>query len=117
MFLQMNFKHLVNSYFITKIQFSCSDTRKYLGMPSLIGRHKKVVFNFLKTRVWQGIQSWHGRSISKGGREGDLIKAIAQAIPIYCMNAFLLPVSIANEIHHMINSFWWGVRRRMANVI
>ena len=28
------------------------DTEKYLGMPSLIGRSKKDVLNFLKTRVW-----------------------------------------------------------------
>ena len=28
------------------------DIGKYLGMPSLIGRSKKAVFDLLKTRVW-----------------------------------------------------------------
>ena len=43
------------------------------------------------------IQSWHGKPISKGGHE-ILVKAVAQAIPIYYMNAFLLPVSLVDKI-------------------
>ena len=73
------------------------DIGKYLGMTSLISCSKKTVFNFLKTRVWHKIQSLHVRPISKGVKE-ILIKVVAQAIPIYCMNAFLIHVSIANEI-------------------
>lgn len=37
-----------------------------------------------------------------------LIKFVAQSIPLYCMNAFLMPKTLANEIEKMINSFWWG---------
>lgn len=29
---------------------------KYLGLPSLIGRSKKSVFNFVKERIWSRVQ-------------------------------------------------------------
>ncbi|XP_075504628.1 uncharacterized protein LOC142542068 [Primulina tabacum] len=86
------------------------DTGKYLGLPSLIGRRKKMVFSYIKERIWSRIQSWKNKPLSKAGRE-ILIKAVAQAIPSYCMSVFLLPVSIAKEIQRMLNSFWWGSKK------
>ncbi|XP_074351535.1 uncharacterized protein LOC141690652 [Apium graveolens] len=55
---------------------------KYLGLPSLIGRSKKSVFNFLKDRVWKRIQRRGNKLLSKGGKT-ILIKNVAQAIPSY----------------------------------
>lgn len=78
---------------------------KFLGMPSVIGRNKKSTFNYLKDRMWQKINSWSGRSLSKGGRE-VLIKAALQAIPAYCMSIYLIPPSLCDEIEEMRNSFW-----------
>lgn len=66
-------------------------------MPSLVGRNKKQVFNFLKDHLSQRLQIWHGLPISKGGKE-ILIKAVAQAILINCMSVFLFLVSLADEI-------------------
>lgn len=40
----------------------------YLGLPSLIGRSKKRVFNFLKERLLQRIQSWCSKLLSKAGK-------------------------------------------------
>lgn len=37
-----------------------------------------------------------------------LIKAATQAIPSYCMRTFLIPSTLLNEIHIMLNKFWWG---------
>ena len=34
------------------------NTRRYLGLPSLIGRKKKMVFNHLKERVWKRVHGW-----------------------------------------------------------
>ncbi|XVF87253.1 hypothetical protein PTKIN_Ptkin18bG0104000 [Pterospermum kingtungense] len=78
-------------------------------MPSLVGKNRSHVFNFLKDRMWKRLQSWCTKPISKGGRE-ILVKAVAQAILIYCMNVFLIPVSLAEEIQRMINFFWWGTK-------
>ena len=32
------------------------DTRKYLGLPSLIGKRKKHIFSCLKDQIWRKIQ-------------------------------------------------------------
>lgn len=83
------------------------DTGRYLGLPSLIGRSKRSIFSFIRNRLWQRIQSWKGKNLTKAGKE-ILIKSVAQAIPSYCMSAFLLPVSLLDELQKMLNSFWWG---------
>ena len=30
--------------------------KKYLGLPSLVGRNKKAIFNYIKERIWRKIQ-------------------------------------------------------------
>lgn len=62
--------------------------RKYMGIPSLIGRKRRAVFGYLKDRVWKKINSRSSKSLSKAGRE-VLVKSVIQAIPAYCMSVFL----------------------------
>lgn len=85
-------------------------TGKYLGLPSMIGRSKKSIFNYIKERIWRKISSWSSKMLSQAGRE-ILIKSVAQAIPAYCMSVFLLPASIEEEIQRMLNFFWWGTNK------
>ncbi|CAN1744284.1 Putative ribonuclease H protein At1g65750 [Linum perenne] len=85
------------------------DRGKYLGLPSVVGRNKKATFQYVKDRVWERIQKWKGRWLSKGGKE-VLVKAVLQAIPTYCMNVFVLPVTMIAELERMLNSFWWGTK-------
>lgn len=80
---------------------------KYLGLPAVVGRSKKEVFNFLKDRVWDRIRGWHERDFSMAGRE-VLIKAVLQAVPTYVMSCFLLPLSLVQEIEQMVRQYWWG---------
>ena len=82
-------------------------TGKYLGLPSMIGRDRSAVFGYVKDRVWQRINTWSSKCLSKAGRE-VMIKSVLQAIPSYVMSIFLLPKSIINTIEKMMNSFWWG---------
>jgi hypothetical protein len=82
-------------------------TGKYLGLPSMIGRSKKAIFNFIKDRVWKKINSWSSKCLSKVGRE-VLIKSVLQSIPTYFMSLFTLLSSLCDEIEKMMNSFWWG---------
>lgn len=83
---------------------------KYLGLPSMIGRSKKAIFSYLKDRIWKNCQSWSARSLSRAGKE-VLIKSVAQAIPSYCMGAFLIPTSLCEEMDRMMNSFYWGSKK------
>nr|KYP35971.1 Putative ribonuclease H protein At1g65750 family [Cajanus cajan] len=89
----------------------CLGTGKYLGLPSMIGRSKKALFSSIKDHIWKRIQHWSGKHLSKAGRE-VLIKSFVQAIPAYYMSAFLIPISLEEEIQRMLNSFWWGSNSR-----
>ncbi|WOG84407.1 hypothetical protein DCAR_0103590 [Daucus carota subsp. sativus] len=80
---------------------------RYLGLPSLIGRSKKQVFNFLKDRLWRKIQGWSSKCLSKAGK-AVLLRNVAQAVPSYAMSCFMLPKSLCKELERMMNSFWWG---------
>uniref|UniRef100_A0A803Q1A0 Reverse transcriptase domain-containing protein n=1 Tax=Cannabis sativa TaxID=3483 RepID=A0A803Q1A0_CANSA len=57
---------------------------KYLGLPQCFGRSKSSSFNSLKDRIWSYLSKWHGKFLSKGGKE-ILLKAVIQAIPSYAI--------------------------------
>ena len=80
---------------------------KYLGLPSLVGRHRVASFSHIKERVWSKIKGWKGRILSQAGRE-IMIKAVAQAVPTYAMSCFRLPIQLCQEIEAMIRKFWWS---------
>ena len=84
---------------------------KYLGLPSLIGKSKKQVFEILKEKVGQKLVGWKGKLLSMGGKE-ILIKAVALAIPTYTMSCFLLPQGLCDDMERMMKNFWWGQRQR-----
>lgn len=90
--------------------FNLLNTRRYLGLLSLIGRSNKAGFAHLKDRLWGRIQTRLNKPHLKAGRE-VLIKSVNQAIPSYYMSVFLLPISTTDELQKMINSFWWGTKK------
>ena len=78
---------------------------KYLGLPSLVGRGKKVSFSYIKERVWRKLQGWEGKLLSQAGRK-VLIKAIVQAIPTYTMGCFKIPLGLCHDIEAMVRKFF-----------
>jgi hypothetical protein len=48
-----------------------------------------------------------GEAAKYGGKE-ILIKAIAQAVPVYAMMVFKIPKNICKGISDTISQFWWG---------
>ena len=74
---------------------------KYLGLPSLVGRHRVASFSHIKERVWSKIKGWKGKILSQAGRE-IMIKAVAQAVPTYAMSFFKLPIRLCQDIESMI---------------
>lgn len=88
---------------------------KYLGLPTVIGRSKKVTFACIKERIWKKLQGWKEKLLSRPGKE-ILIKSVAQAIPTYMMSVFCLPSGLIDEVHSLLARFWWGsngVERKM----
>ena len=83
--------------------------KTYLGLPSLVGKGKKVSFNYIKERVWRKLQGWKGKLLSQASRE-VLIKSVIQAIPTYNMGCFKIPLGLCHEIEVLIKKFWWGQR-------
>ena len=98
--LQQNITHILGVQAVL-------GTGKYLGLPSMVGRSKKATFNFIKDRVWQRINSWSSKCLSRSGRE-VMIKSVLQSILSYVMSIFKLPNSLLDEIEKMMNAFWWG---------
>jgi hypothetical protein len=80
---------------------------RYLGLPVVFGRSKKVIFSFVKDRVWKKLKGWKERCLSRAGKE-VLIKSVAQAIPNYVMSCFRIPEGCCQEIESMLARFWWG---------
>jgi len=100
-----------------RLGFKAVETHdRYLGFPTIIGRSKKNVFQNVRDRVWKKLKGWKERFLSRAGKE-ILIKAVVQAIPMYAMQCFELPVTMCEEMEHMCKDFWWGQvgeKRRMA---
>lgn len=80
---------------------------KYLGLPVYIGKSKRKTFAYLKERIWKCIQGWKEKLLSKAGKE-ILIKAVAQAIPVYAMACFDLTKSFCDQLSTMICRYWWS---------
>lgn len=67
---------------VTKLNFKVvEDHERYLGLPTFVGRSKKVVFQNVMDRVWKKVKGWKERCLSRAGRE-VLLKSVAQAIPV-----------------------------------
>ena len=82
---------------------------QYLDLPSLVGKRKKESFSFIKEKIWRKLQGWEGKLLSQVGCE-VLIKAVIQAIPIFTMGSFKIPLGLYHDIETMIKKFWWGQR-------
>lgn len=80
------------------------DFGKYLGLPSVVGRNKKQVFNYVLDKIGHRVGSWSKRFVSKAGRE-ILLKTVAQALPTYTMSIFLLPLSFCEDIERAFNRY------------
>ena len=84
--------------------------KKYLGLPSLVGRSKRNCFNDIKEKLRKKLAGWKEKLLSKAGKEG-VIKVVAQAIPTYTMSCFKILNSLCDEMTSMIQNFWWGQKR------
>ena len=89
--------------------------KKYLGLPSIIGKSKVDIFAEVKERVEKKLSGWKEKILSVGGRE-ILIKTVTQAIPTYTMSCFQIPKSLCDEIEGMMRKLWWGQRGQESKI-
>ena len=80
---------------------------KYLGLPALVGADRSDCFENFIERIIQRINGWKEKQLSIGGKE-ILLKAVAQAIPVYAMSVFLIPKGVCKGMMDAIAKFWWG---------
>ncbi|KAL8094305.1 uncharacterized protein LOC141691544 [Apium graveolens] len=78
---------------------------KYLGLPNILGRNKFVILGYLKEKVKASIKSWNEKNISKPSKE-LLIKTVAQSLPTFAMNVFLLPLELIREVKRELSKFF-----------
>ena len=57
--------------------------------------------------ITKKLKGWKEKNLSFAGRS-VLIKAVAQAIPVFVMNCFLIPQEICDKIESAVCQFWWG---------
>ena len=77
---------------------------KYLGLPSLVGRNKRISFSQIKERVWSKLKGWKEKLLSQAGKE-ILLKAVVQAILAFAMSCFKLPKRLCQDIEAMFLKF------------
>ncbi|KAL2937830.1 hypothetical protein RDABS01_021279 [Bienertia sinuspersici] len=80
---------------------------KYLGVPTILGRSKKVIFESLLERIRKKIRGWKEQFLSRAGKE-VLLKSVIQAIPTYIMSMYKIPVEVIGKMKAAMANFWWG---------
>ncbi|KAL0423924.1 UNVERIFIED_CONTAM: hypothetical protein Sradi_0927200 [Sesamum radiatum] len=102
-----NTPELVNKDLIGILEVPMVDKHtKYLGLPLVVDRSKRAIFECIKERIWKRFQGWSVQRLSHAGRV-VMIKSIIQAIPTYAMSCFKIPKALLSEIENMITSFFW----------
>ncbi|XP_074289590.1 putative mitochondrial protein AtMg00310 [Silene latifolia] len=83
------------------------EQKRYLGLPTVIGRSKKVITDIIRDKLSKRLQGWRGKILSRAGKE-VLIKAVANSLPTYVMSVFKIPSNFCDELRSMVSRFWWG---------
>ncbi|KAL0420998.1 UNVERIFIED_CONTAM: hypothetical protein Slati_3122700 [Sesamum latifolium] len=78
---------------------------KYLGLPALVGRCKRKIFQNLKDKIWKRLH-WRCKSLSQAGK-AVLLQLVVQAMPTYVMGYFLIPGNVCRELEGLIEDFLW----------
>ena len=70
---------------------------------------KVEIFRYIRDKVWKCLQGWNQKLLSRVGKE-ILLKTVAQAMPNFAMNVYLLPLELCRDIEKMMNLFWCSTR-------
>ncbi|CAM8965691.1 unnamed protein product [Rhodiola kirilowii] len=79
----------------------------YLGLPNGFSHRKTVSFRNIEEKVARKTRDWKHKLLSSAGRE-VLIKSVLQAIPIYAMSCFKIPLLLCRKLASEFLKFWWN---------
>jgi hypothetical protein len=80
---------------------------KYLGIPLIVERLKKVDFKYLLDKVSSKLSCWQGRNFTLVGRL-TLVKSVLSAQPIHTLTTINVPKAILEEIDKFRKRFLWA---------
>ncbi|XP_062010454.1 uncharacterized mitochondrial protein AtMg00310-like [Rosa rugosa] len=72
-----------------------------------VGKSKTQIFQYIKEKLSNKLDNWKAKILSCAGKE-ILIKVVAQTMPLYAMNCYLLPKTLCDDVHKLCASFFWG---------
>jgi hypothetical protein len=78
-----------------------------LGLLAIVGAERSDCFIHFVERIIQRINGWKEKYLSIAGKE-ILLKVVAQAIPVYAMSVFQIPIGVCKKMTDAIAQFWWG---------
>lgn len=85
----------------------CDHKSSYLGLPFCKTQMNLTSLSAITNKVKSRLASWKGRMLSFAGR-GVLVNSVAQTIPAYAMQTYLLPNVLCHKLNELIRDFWWG---------
>ncbi|KAG8373689.1 hypothetical protein BUALT_Bualt11G0050700 [Buddleja alternifolia] len=85
----------------------CCHKIKHLGLPFCKQQSRTSCFNELVESLQSKLSGWKSKNLSQAGRL-ILLKSVAQALPVYHMSNFLLPIRICEKLDACMRSFFWG---------
>ncbi|KAK9995734.1 hypothetical protein SO802_020420 [Lithocarpus litseifolius] len=104
-----NVSPLVKSRLANMLRINASNKReKYLGLPLVSGKEKRMVLQEVIDKVNSRLQGWKIKVLSQAAR-GSLIRSVSSSIPSYHMSSLLLPKSICKKLDSINRNFWWGI--------
>ena len=104
-----NVSPLLKSRLANMLGINASNKReKYLGLPLVSGKEKKMALQEVIDKVNSRLQGWKMKVLSHAAR-GSLIRSVSSSIPSYHMSSLLLPKSICNKLDRINRNFWWGI--------
>lgn len=68
---------------------------RYLGLPSLVGREKQHIFNYVKDRLWQKLQAWRVKKLSRTSKQGDADQITCTEHPNFLYEYIFIPLYVA----------------------
>jgi hypothetical protein len=72
-------------------------------------------FQPIKERFRKKLTDWFEKLMSMAAKEA-LIKSVAQALSIFAMGVFKMPVGFHEDYMQMIRKFWWGEEEKKRKV-
>ncbi|KAL9673209.1 hypothetical protein QQ045_029463 [Rhodiola kirilowii] len=102
-----NVSELLKNEMAEELQIKIVESHtRYMVLPIIFGHKKKYLFREIEEKVSRKLGNWKSKILLGVGRE-VLIKALLQAIPLYAMSCFKIPVTLCKKLAAYLIDFWW----------